>query len=165
MESAVREMAVEASPDRRSRFLVFVAWLTLCSYILAIGHYLFVDHVGCAEHGELVHVDHSHGHDHHHDDHHHDDHHHDAAQTAPTPDAESSGAGQSVSPREGDDHEHDHCLVCADRREVVLAAFVLPKVPPPNARQELNFERPLSFVAVRRIYAFAPKTSPPLFPS
>lgn len=129
----------------RLPFPVAVGWLCLVTYLLAIGHYLFVDHGSCAEHGQLVHVDHDH------------DHSHADAHFAPCDPPEQTG----ISPSSEDDHEHDHCLVCADRREVTFSFFVLPEVAPAKASEELALLLPPSFVPARRIYEFAPKTSPP----
>lgn len=123
---------------------VWVGLLCLLGQVSSSLHMLLVRHVRCAEHGELVHAEeHQNGA-------------HAAVHAAGVP------GGPSLRASEGDgDHGHDHCLVWSDRRKLALlpAAIPAPRVP---IEGEAPFSlRPVASVHRLRLYAYAPKTSPP----
>ena len=75
--------------------LATVAWLCLGTQLSAVTHFLVVEHVQCAEHGDLIHANEQH-----------DEHDEGAHLGARLPSIE-----HFTPSGEADDHEHDHCLV------------------------------------------------------
>ena len=124
------------------RSLTFaVTWFCLAAQTLGVAHLAVVRHVTCLEHGELTH----------------------SGQTSvPTKDAtpapRSLAAPQRADLSAAADN-HEHCLVCATRKEFVAEraaqSLALPQrvSSPPVAPPEPGSSQPL--------FRLAPKTSPP----
>jgi len=126
---------------------VWVGLLCFMAHASSSLHMLFVDHVHCAEHGEMVHADEQHAHDH--------------LAAAPSVLA----AQNSVRPTGPEaDHGHDHadCHACSERRK--LSGFSLDSSQPDasfhdNTLSQLEQDhRKLK----ANVYRAAPKTSPPV---
>jgi hypothetical protein len=123
-----------------------VAGLSLVTQLAALGHLVLVRHSTCPEHGELVHGDHATGS-------------HVASaggQHAASPRAALRAREQTVLDAD------EHCDVLAHRREYVdlpvfeaLASPIATQQPHPRA------EPAVLHASAARIYAQAPKTSPP----
>lgn len=131
-----------------------LTWLAVASALLHLSfalHFVLVDHVRCADHGEWVHgAQHDHT---------------QAAGPSLAQVEQSSGkvAFQRTSGDEG--HEHEHCLVQTERRkQLALAPAVADLTPKPAAAETETravLRKAPRFRSARPIYAFAPKTSPP----
>jgi hypothetical protein len=127
-------------------FAACVGVLCLVAQFSSTLHLLLVDHVHCAQHGEWVHVDGEHGHH--------------AAQPVEAVGAEApSQAVTSVADERG--HEHDHCLMGADRRKLAMLPISQPEVRAPDAADKVVVARRSSSTPATHVYSFAPKTSPP----
>jgi hypothetical protein len=124
--------------------LAAVAWLCLGTQLSAVTHFLIVEHVQCAEHGELIHA---------HEQHHEGD--ESAYRDAPP-------ASQHFTPSgKADDHGHDHCLVSSERRESAVPASAPATLASTSVHAAFFPQSFAELVFVERVYAFAPKTSPP----
>ena len=118
-----------------------VGFVCLVAQFAAALHTLLVQHVRCAEHGEWVHVDEGHGPTIH------------VGRETPV---EAAALRSSSS---AEDHDHEHCLACAERK-LVLRWPALSGVRSPVARRALVSNRRV-WRTSSRIYGFAPKSSPP----
>lgn len=105
-------------------------------------HWLVVEHVRCAQHGEWIHAGEEHA----------------------TDAAEASASGDGPALLIGDSAEsdaHEHCAVGSERRK---QAWLPPSTPGPRPVAQLSpasSARSASLVSTR-VHLFAPKTSPPL---
>ena len=123
-----------------------VGFVCLSAQFTAALHMVLVEHVRCAEHGELVHVD--------------GDQHADHARADQR--GVSSG-GPTISSSSGDgDHGHDHCLICSERRKLALLPTTIPELRAPEGGDVLLALCPDASLYTPRIYSYAPKTSPPV---
>src|SRR5687767_13030524 len=95
------------------RGLAFVvAWLCLAAQALGVAHLTVVRHATCLEHGEVVHSDApADGVD-------------GAAQSPHLQGTADTAARLQTAALPADGDSHDHCLVCATRREVVAPPAV-----------------------------------------
>ena len=83
---------------------IWVGLICLLSNVTAAAHFLLVEHVYCAEHGEWVHADEEHSHVY-------------ATITTETPGHSAEGhAVQSPRQENDHDHAHEHCHACSERR-------------------------------------------------
>lgn len=110
--------------------------------LLSLAHLAEASHARCPEHGEIVHVD-------------------EAALAPSLAEAPQSEDGLAPAPAPGDEHAHDHCVVCTTERAKALedrhaplemralAAAAAPRAP---------FVR---IPVLAALYRVAPKTSPP----
>lgn len=144
------------SPSERRRAFgqhlkVWMGLLCLCAQLATVFHLALVEHVTCLEHGELVHAD---AEEHHHGS--------NARSTHEESAHKSSPAGPLASSTE-EDHAHDVCLICTDRRNLALFAseHLAPQLSAPKFR-ELQSERSSSTKSQSRVHQYAPKTSPPV---
>lgn len=125
---------------------VWVGLLCLFGQFSSALHMVLVEHVRCAEHGELVHVD--------------GDQHADHDGTAHR---ERSPGGPAISSSSTDsDHGHDHCLICSERRKLALLPAAVPELRAPEGGDALLALCPDASIHTPRIYSYAPKTSPPV---
>jgi hypothetical protein len=127
------------------RLTVWVGLLCLSAQFASALHMLLVEHVRCAEHGELVHAN--------------GDKHEDHGSVSR--DVSSSGPTIGVSSRHAD-HGHDHCLTCSERRKLALLPPMIPELRAPEDRFAVlapGWDAPFPSL---RIYSLAPKTSPPV---
>ena len=143
-----RPHAIHTAKRRQAllrRVTVWVGLLCLYAQFASALHMLLVEHVRCAEHGELIHAN---------GDKHED---HDSASR----ELSSSGPTIGVSSRHAD-HGHDHCLTCSERRKLALLPPMLPELRAPEDRFAVlatGWDAPFPSL---RIYSLAPKTSPPV---
>lgn len=127
--------------------LAAVAWVCLGTQLSALTHFLVVEHVRCAEHGDLIHA--------------HEQHEVDA-------DEEIAHLGapplqQCFTPSgEADDHDHDHCLISSERREPSVLASTPSILASTSTYTAILSQSFSELVLASRVYAFAPKTSPPM---
>jgi hypothetical protein len=106
------------------------------------GHLILVEHTRCAEHGDLVHGDGAHH------------------QAAAEP-ADAHGPVLQSPPTEGSTDAHEHCVLCADRRDalaVVCEASLVARVTRTPDPLEARVTGPCSGPERFRL---APKNSPP----
>ena len=121
------------------------ALLCLLAQFSSILHMALVEHVRCAEHGELVHA---------HGDQHHD---HGAVR-----DRQSSAVSAISSSSSDNGHGHDHCLVWTERRDPVLAPLTVTGTVDLVSGDALLAPSRGASVYGLRVYSLAPKTSPPV---
>lgn len=145
----MRRQSPTLAATRRQALLrhltVWVGLLCLSAQFSSVLHMLLVEHVRCAEHGELAHA----GGDEH------DDH------GRALREASSSGPAISSSSSQGD-HGHDHCLTCSERRKLaILPPASLELRAPERDGALLAFGRDASVHPVS-VCSYAPKTSPPV---
>ena len=139
--------------DVTRRTALWIAWFCLFLQLLNLSHTVFSEHVRCAEHGEWVHA--------------HDDH---DRSMLPGDD----GPVEMVEARRWerdavvraisgiDEHDHDHCVVCADRPNCVAASRMpITSVSIGSLQAALDPFLYMLVVADRRLFDCAPKTSPP----
>jgi hypothetical protein len=128
---------------------VSIACFLVFSQLSAFLHFIVVQHSVCAEHGELIHAGAG-------------DSVHSSAESSPfRADGETVDSAEHA-PGADTGHGHDHCSVCAQRREI--AAFHrAPGVVPPNAETELVLagDRGARILSSVPLYLLAPKNSPP----
>jgi hypothetical protein len=126
-------------------FMVVAAWVCLLTQLSALTHFLIVEHVRCAEHGELIHA-------------------HDAHHSAPLNEhtEQVSRSQQFTASGDSDVHDHDHCLVSAERREASPGECFLPELKARQKQLHVPDAAPTHAMIAVSIYAFAPKTSPPV---
>jgi hypothetical protein len=124
---------------------VLIGVLCLLSQSASVLHVVLVRHVHCAEHDEWLHAtgEHAEGLASHRGD----------------------GAGDTSAfpaPGAADEHGHDHCLICSERREVLGLVPALPDLM--ALRREGLTSPPLRVDSTDagRVYSFAPKISPPV---
>jgi len=127
------------------RVTVWVGLLCLHAQFALALHMLLVEHVRCAEHGELIHAN---------GDKHED---HDSASLH----VSSSGPTISGSSRQAD-HGHDHCLTCSERRKPALLPPMVPELGAPEDCFAVPAPAWDAAFPSLRIYSLAPKTSPPV---
>ncbi len=110
----------------------------LVAQLFSVMHMAVVQHTRCVEHGEWVHADEAH------------------VLVGAVQDAARVEASEAALLA---DDEHEHCLVCAERRREVLpvTVVVLDLVDTPRPALADCGEPG----APRRVYGFSPKTSPP----
>jgi hypothetical protein len=117
-----------------------VAVVCIAMQLLGAAHGALVEHVRCAEHGELVHAD--------------------GVESHAAPRVGSESAGEQVSGA-GESHPHEHCSFFAEQRRPALVGPASTLV----AAEALHATR-LPVVAPanpggKAVYELAPKTSPP----
>lgn len=146
MKKRPPQMLCMSRPHWLRQLLTVVAWVCLGTQLSALTHFLIVEHVRCAEHGDLIHADEQHnggveeG---------------SAQLGAPTSTERFTPAG------EGDGHDHDHCLVSSERRESSVLAPTLSIPTSTGVHTAILSDSLTELVLFARVYAFAPKTSPP----
>lgn len=126
--------------------LAVVAGVCLVTQLSALMHFLLVEHARCAEHGEWTH-----GH----------------AQHA---ERETDSHGGRLAPSSqlcvpagsSEEHDHDHCLVASEKREAIATTPTLLSGTSAGEDSAAVADVSHELVLVARVYAFAPKTSPPL---
>jgi hypothetical protein len=122
--------------------MVALGSLCLVAQLSDAAHMLLVEHVRCAEHGELTHAPESH---------------------ARLQGETHRAGGPIVTPGAAlADDEHDHCLICSDRRKLALVLPAVPVVHAPGAGQAVARPGYVAWIPAQRTYSFAPKTSPPV---
>jgi hypothetical protein len=128
------------------RLTVWDGLLCLSAQFASALHMVLVEHVRCAEHGELVHADGEHDADH-----------------AGADQRDVSSDGPTISSSSGDaDHGHDHCLICSERRKLTLLPTAIPELLAPEVSNLLLALCPDASLYTSRVYSYAPKTSPPV---
>ncbi len=133
---------MHAKAAQRQIFSFALAAMFLAAQVSSFTHELLVQHVTCAEHGELIHVDGS-------------------VAPAALPPLETS-ALTSALPGLTTGHGHEHCLACTARREQLILSGPSATLPGPVASKAVVGVARGSFsplpVALLRL---APKNSPP----
>lgn len=133
--------------------LLLTTLTVVMAWIGQVGHFAFVSHRLCVEHGQLVHGD---AHDHAADD---------KALGADTADGAATGQHAEhrapvASSDENEQHEHDHCAVVSEHGDCALDLA-------PVTLQQLDGFSNLTLRATAWLrsdsqrFHFAPKTSPP----
>jgi hypothetical protein len=122
------------------RLTLLLGLFAAYSQVSSTLHWVVVQHVRCADHGEWVHV--GEGHHAHEAEH--------ATQASP-----------SVAAADGESHGHDHCHFLVDPR--TFAAVPSPKVVLSHAGEwsRPGLTRPSDAGRQILLYELAPKTSPP----
>jgi hypothetical protein len=123
-----------------ARLTLLLGLLCMVSQLSGELHWALVEHQRCADHGEWIHEG---------------DHHHAGSEEAAAP------APLSVTSPDDDAHDHDHCQVLTDRRELGLAPSATTPLEAPAAHAVTGLERATPVVAASALYRLAPKTSPP----
>jgi hypothetical protein len=136
--------AVRTEPWYRRRARALLALLALLSVLAPaeLLHFVLVQHVVCAEHGELVHES-------------------GVAHAAPAEGGGASGQGPGLH-ADAVAHDHEHCGVAAASRE----ALALPPAPAVAAISAATSDALLSasrsaVSGSEALFRLAPKTSPP----
>lgn len=106
---------------------------------------LLVEHVRCAEHGELVHAEGDA----------HDDH------GWALQGSSSSSLAITSSSSEGG-HGHEHCPICFERRRMALVPPAVPELCVSEGGEAHLAHCPEASPRSSGVYSFAPKTSPPV---
>jgi hypothetical protein len=122
-----------------------VAVACVLAQLAGVAHLLLVRHATCAEHGEIVHLDATHG---------------DAGEDAPT-----GHAALRAADGLGEAHEHDHCVVASGRRAVAGKHDETRGVQPPDppSLHPQRVDRSVSTPSALAVYLVAPKCSPPIW--
>lgn len=128
---------------------VSVACFLVLSQISSFLHFFVVQHTVCPEHGELVHAAPG-----------------DlvaATSPDPLPQSRDNAVDTAKSSRSSDaNHGHDHCMVCAQRREHATLARSPAVVPPSlGAKLAVARDRGARILSSVPLYLIAPKNSPP----
>jgi hypothetical protein len=125
-----------------------VACFLVLSQLAAFLHFFTVGHSACPEHGELVHAALGH-----------------PATAASSLDSPGRVKGGTIErgPESDAAHEHDHCMICSQRREHATLQRA-PVVVPPHLGAELGLARDGSarIHSSVPLYLLAPKNSPPV---
>lgn len=140
--------------DVTRRMAVWIAWFCLFFQLLNLSHTFFSEHVRCAEHGEWVHT-------------------HDDGDRSTLLGNEGlvemvetgRWARDTVARKTSglDEHDHAHCVVCADRPNCVAARLMpITSVSIGSSQAALDPFLYMLVVADRRLFDCAPKTSPPV---
>jgi hypothetical protein len=124
---------------------VLVAVLCLVAQFSSALHLLVVSHVRCAEHGNWVDTGAEHAAEH-----------VDATGVTPLDGAALVATGGV------EDHEHEHCWMCSERRNGTRPPSPLAALFDPLGNGVANSPGLSSSYHSTRTYLFAPKTSPPL---
>lgn len=135
------------SHGQRCRIYVRQLWavlgvLCLFSQAVPLLHFLAVDHVRCAEHGDWVHAGEAHGPDLNAD-----------ADIRPIEEATLDASTQH-----GD---HEHCVLCADCPDHAWPGHRSSAVAVWAAESSADAQTGTAQLPAALIYLFAPKTSPP----
>ncbi len=125
--------------------LAVVAWVCLVTQLSGVMHFLLVEHARCAEHGELIH-----GHVQHAE-----------RETDAHPGTVAPSSHLFVPAGRSEEHDHDHCLVASEKREAIATTPTLLSGPSAGEDSAVVADVSHELVLVARVYAFAPKTSPP----
>lgn len=121
------------------RLTLLVGLFCAYSQVSTTLHWVLVQHVRCAEHGDWVHGE---------------EHGHVAAAGAAT-------ASASFVAVDGESHEHDHCHFLVDPRELALRPSAQVGLRPEPAGAVRASVRLAEAGAGSALYELAPKTSPP----
>jgi hypothetical protein len=142
-----RRRATTALEHCRTLIRQLGAWVGLLSIVAQLSssfHLLLVEHVRCAEHGDWVHADGEH------------------ADGLATERSQSSAHELQLAASNGESgHEHDHCVVCAERRRLAPLPPGTSELRAPDRAAEAPHPHVRVFSRTTRLYAMAPKTSPP----
>lgn len=139
----MRRRPTKAREERRT----FIRLITICvglSFLSAQAssalHMLPIEHACCAEHGEGGHADGGHVVDH----------------------GQASSDGPALAVSNGEGGHRNHCLICSERCSVALLPPRIPELRMPRRDGGAGLSDRETSPPRTRVYAFAPKTSPPV---
>ena len=142
-----------ARVSKRQRWIkqltLWVGLLCLTAHAASVAHILLVEHVHCAEHGEWVHAEEGHAHDH-------------VASLEVTSSSKSYGPAIEPSPDEAQHgHDHEDCHACSERREISGVKLATSHLSLGQHDIKLRIVGLNTPKAARAIHLSAPKASPP----